>query len=165
MNRNPFLKAEQKINRAVYNNPATLHVVVRRKSYEPYSGDLRTDEFDFLRTIYLGDPQTLSDYIVSTREYEAGDLRVDVAYQEFLDAIAEMHSDDPAVEIDGVAKSLAELRGGGGNAFSGGIDMTSDWLDFAGKRWRFLKMVPRTYWAGVPSVVRLHLREIPSDAT
>lgn len=164
MNRNPFLKVEQKINRAVYNNPATLHIVVRRKSYDAYSGDLRNDDHEFLRTIYLGDPKTLSDFILSTHEYKTGDLLVDTAYKDFLDAIAETRENDPVVTVDGEAKTLAELRADTGGSFSGGIDATTDWLEFAGKKWRFVKLVPRTYWAGTPSAVRLHMREVAKDA-
>lgn len=158
MKRNPFLKVEQKINRAVYNNPATLHVVVRRKSYDAYSGDLSREDFDFTRTVYLGDPKTLSDFILSTQEYKSGDLLVDTAYKDFMDAVAETRETDPVVTVDGVAKTLPDLRSGTP------IDTTADWIEFSGRKWRFVKVVPRTHWAGTPSVVRLHMREVPSDA-
>lgn len=156
MRRNPFLKADRIIISRLYNNTAVLTYRVRVRSYDAESGELAETEFPFVRTVHISEPSEVSEGIVDGKNYLKGDLTAEIAYLELRQSLDALPG-DPAVTVDGEAKTLAELRPM--TVVKSGIDLRLDTLEYGGTVYRFVKVKPKHVYANTASIFRMQLRE------
>lgn len=149
MKRNPFVKADEKINRRLYGNTATLTYRVRTTSYNSETGELADTDAVFTRTIHIGKISEFADALVDGENIKKGDLRCEVARKTLIDALAPQQGDV------GVLKNLRSA-----SMMSAGIDISTDQLSFCGRDYSIRKIVPNNVYANEPSIYKLQLREV-----
>ncbi len=138
---NPLAQVPFAIARGVRKNTGVLVFNVRHE--EKVSRDVLT--FSFRRTIWLLNPEPVSEYLISSGQYLAGDMKVYLPSIALQNALEEVSDDDPK----GAAKKLSEYREF--NAMNGGVDVSKDILEFGGVRYRILQLFAENIWRGVPN--------------
>lgn len=157
MRRNPFAKADRLVIKRVYKNAATLKFNVELKTYDSASGAFSQDTYVFQRTVYIRNPHEIADALVDNRLYFKGDLNTEIAYDDVCRSIKPLDT-DPTVVVDGKTKYITDFRAPNGR--NGGIDETDDTLVFDDTEYRFVKIVPKQFYVGTPSRMKVILRAI-----
>ena len=153
MKKNPFLKAEQAVIKKVYSNSAVLKFNVKTKLYITATGAFVESVFTCSRNIFIKNPHEIADAIVDGKNYVKGDLTTEIAYQELADVIKPL-PDDPIFPGN---KDITDYRRA--NTRNGGIEI-DDTLEFDGTEYRIVKTIPKNFYAGVPSRIRLQMRAL-----
>lgn len=150
MNRNPFVKAEEKILRKIYGNTATLTYNVTSTVYDSATGEIATSGAFFARVINIGDPAEFADALVDGENIKKGDLKCDVARKTLVDALRSAPGDSGG--------ALSSYRSA--TVTAAGIDTATDRITFGGREYSIRKITPREVYANEPAVYRLQLREV-----
>lgn len=138
---NPLAQVPFAIAKGVRKNTGVLVFNVRNE--DMVSRDVQT--YSFRRTIWLLNPEPISEYLIAAGQYLAGDLKVYFPALSLQNAIKEVADDDPK----GAVKPLSEFREF--NGLNGGVDVAKDILEFGGIRYRILQMFPENIWRNVPN--------------
>ena len=157
MRRNPFAKADRLVIKRVYKNAATLNFNVELKAYDTSSGTFTQDTYTFPRTVYIRNPHEISDALVDNKLYFKGDLNTEIAYDDVCRSIKPLAT-DPAIGTGTDTQDITDFRTPNGR--NGGIDETTDTLVFDDTEYRFVKIVPKQFYVGTPSRMKVILRAI-----
>ena len=141
-------------------NPATLTYRINNRG--ALMGGL--DEIISIeRSIKVKSPRTMSERLVDGTERKAGDLVCQVAYTQ-LQAAHRAKEGDPAIVVNGVTKTLSEVRPfmaqlGMNNNIRWGIDIGDDTLTIGGDTWLIVGVEAEQWLDGEPARFTLRLRK------
>lgn len=115
------------------------------------------------RLIKVKSPKLMSERLVDGAERRAGDLVCQVAYTQ-LQAAHGAKEDDPAIVVNGVIKTIAEVRPfmaqlGMNNNIRWGIDLGNDTLTIGGDTWLIVGVDAEQWLNGEPARFTLRLRK------
>lgn len=115
------------------------------------------------REIKVKSPKMMSERLVDGSERKAGDLVCQVAYAQ-LQAAHRAKEDDPAIVVNGVTKTLAEVRPflarlGVNNNIRWGIDLGDDTLTIGDDEWLIVGVDAEQWLNSEPSRFTLRLRK------
>lgn len=115
------------------------------------------------RRIKVRSPETISERLVDGTERRAGDLVCKVSYAELFAAHGAKNT-DPVITVNGVIKSLADVRPfsaqpGSNNNIRWGIDLGDDTLTIGGDVWLIVGIDPEQWLDGEPARFTLRLRK------
>lgn len=148
---NPLAKAAYAVAKGVRKNAAVLHY-----RYAPGNLNSRsTKNVEFLRNIWIMTPEPVSEYLVSSGVYVFGDMKTDIPSICLQDALVPKEG-DPVIKIRNEEKTLPEIRQW--SSINGGVNVTSDILEWGGIEYRIVKIEPQNFWFGEPSKFRVILR-------
>ena len=141
MKKNPFLKVEELILKKVYGNQALLRLDIQTREYIPESGDIVTEHALREFPVYISSPAEIALAAVDGKNYLRGDMNCSVslyALQEIIAQVPERSVETPSF----------------------GLDVKSDLLLFNNATYRITKVLPKKFYAGTPSVIRIYLRAL-----
>lgn len=113
------------------------------------------------RQIKIKSPDSMAERLIDGAERKAGDLICKVAYSQLYAAHAAQNG-DPAITVNGVSKTLAEVRpfvAQQGNNIRWGIDLGDDTLTIGGDTWLIVSVEPEQWLDGEPARFVLRLRK------
>lgn len=113
------------------------------------------------RQIKVRSPNMLSERLVDGVERKAGDLVCKVAYAQ-LQAAHNPKESDPVITVNGVVKTLAEVRtfsAQQGSTIRWGIDLGDDTLTIGGDTWLIVGIEPEQWLDNEPARFTLRLRK------
>lgn len=113
------------------------------------------------RQIKVESPENMSERLIDGAERKMGDLTCKVSYAQLQAAHAPQIS-DPAITVNNVAKTLAEVRpftAQQGNNIRWGIDLGDDTLTIGGDSWLIVGIEPEQWLDGEPARFVLRLRK------
>ncbi|MBO5680206.1 MAG: hypothetical protein J6T08_00690, partial [Lentisphaeria bacterium] len=115
------------------------------------------------RQVKVKSPQNMSERLIDGSERRAGDLVCKIAYSQ-LQAAHRAKDNDPDIIVNGVKKTLAEVRPflaqlGSNNNIRWGIDLGDDTLSIGGDEWLIVGIEAELWLNGEPSRFTLRLRK------
>ena len=115
------------------------------------------------RKIKVKSPESMAERLVDGAERRVGDLVCKVAYSQ-LYAAHEPQNGDPDIIINGVSKTLEEVRPvtaqlGNSKTIRWGIDLGDDTLTIGGDTWLIVEIEPEQWLDGEPARFTLRLRK------
>ena len=148
---NPLASVPYSIAKGVRKNTGVISFNVKFNNHLTRG----VEKYTFKRTVWLLEPEPVSEYVVGSGQYLLGDMKVYVPTLSLEEAINRNEEDDPT---PGDAKGLKDFRSL--NGINGGIDTAADTLEFAGIAYRILQVFPENIWRNVPNQFKLVLRRI-----
>lgn len=115
------------------------------------------------REIKVKSPKMMSERLVDGAERKAGDLVCQVAYTQ-LQAAHKAKDGDPEIIVNGVTKTIAEVRPfmaqlGVNNNIRWGVDLGDDTLTIGGDTWLIVGVDAEQWLNGEPARFTLRLRK------
>ena len=148
---NPLAQVPYSIAKGVRRNTGVLSFNVTFNDH----ASRHVEKYTFRRTVWLLDPEPVSEYVVASGQYLAGDMKAYVPALSLEEALNTESDDDPAC---GDAMGLKDFRVL--NPSNGGIDAAADTLEFGGINYRILQVFPENIWGNVPNQFKLVLRRV-----
>lgn len=115
------------------------------------------------RQIKVKAPQPVAERLIDGSERKAGDFTCLVSYAQ-IQAAHKAQASDPVITVNGVIKSLADVRPfsaqpGSNNNIRWGIDLGDDTLTIGGDVWLIVGIDPEQWLNGEPARFTLRLRK------
>lgn len=135
--RNPFLKAESRINR-IYGNTVILNFVNTKTTYDESSGDVAVERSYIQKEIAISEPHVFNESLEKNNLYFMGDVTFTIARYDLQQIVPQYRTQ--TIETCG-------------------IDMKNDFFSIAGQSYRIISIKPKTMWSNVPASYRVQVRE------
>lgn len=154
LSNNPIAKVAYSVAKGVRKNRAVIRYVC--KVEDIYAR--RTDDYAFERTIWILDPEPVAAWLVANGSNQAGDMVMYIPSLSLLYTRKPLAT-DPVVKIGTETKTLEELRPWDNT--TGGMDVASDIIEWAGVSYRIAKIEPTHWWKNDPAKFKVTLRAGP----
>lgn len=154
LSNNPIAKVAYSVAKGVRKNKAVIKYVC--KFEDIYAR--RTEEYVFLRTIWILDPEPVKAWMVASGNNIAGDMVLYIPALSLLYTRAPLDT-DPIPKVGLEAKTLEDLRPWDNT--TGGIDIATDAIEWAGTTYRIIKVEPTHWWKNDPAKFKITLRTGP----
>lgn len=148
------LQAEVNALHDVNANPAVL--TIRIEAVKDFAAGT-AEVYELPRPLTVNAPKPVNVRLIDGTNVLSGDFTCTVDFLQFRRAF-EPVAGDPVITINGVAKSLADLRPTTA-ANHWGVDLGDDYLTIGGDKWQIVGVVGDMWLDGEPALIHLTLRK------
>lgn len=148
------LQAEVNAIQDVNANPAVL--TIRIEAVKDFAAGTM-DVYELPRQLVVKAPKPVNVRLIDGSNILSGDFTCAVDFLQFRRAF-EPVAGDPVITINGVVKSLADLRPTTA-ANHWGVDLGDDYITIGGDKWQIVGVVGDMWLDGEPALVNLTLRK------
>lgn len=139
----------------------TADLIIRIDSLDDFFGTKPPRIIELHRELIISAPDPVNSYLVDGKNYLASDWLCEVAFLRVVDAF-KPHPEDPEITINGVVKSLAEIRPvlptDDENGVQWGFDLGDDILNIGGARYTVRKVNALDWLNNEPATLQLVLK-------
>lgn len=136
-------------------------LIIRIDSLDDFFGTKPPRIIELHRELIVAAPEPVNTYLVDGKNYLASDWLCEVAFLRVKEAF-EVLPGDPEITINGVVKSLAEIRpvlpGEDINSIQWGFDVGDDIIDIGGARYVIRKINALDWLNEEPATLQLVLK-------